>query len=453
METITMSRKEAPRPGLVRAALAGQISNRQGAQALGVTVRHFQRLKRRVRAAGVRGLVHQGRGRPSPRRAEALRQHVGQLMQTTYAGFNDCHLTEKLQECEALPVSREFVRRVRVALGLAARRPRRPPQHRQRRAREAAVGELVQVDGSSFAWLEARGPHLTLLGAIDDATSQILALTFRPHEDLHGYAVLLRQLLATHGVPVALYGDRLNVFVRNDRHWSLDEQLHGAQAPTHFGRMLQELGIGYVQARSPQGKGRVERLWGTLQDRLVSELRLHSIASLEAANAFLPAFMAAHNRRFAQPPAAARAVWRRCPPELALLLSCRYRRTVARDNTVRVGGRWVQLPPGPQRRSHAGRHVEVRELLDGRLVVLEGGLRLAISPPPADDFVLKPRPAPRDTRQCPARGPGRARLPRTLPRLEPPTHTGRRPLATHPWMRGYDPPRMLAKRPSRSDQG
>jgi transposase len=453
METFTMSRKEAPRPGLLRAALAGQISNRQGAQALGVTVRHFQRLKRRLRAGGVRSLVHQGRGRPSPRRAEGLRQHVGQLMQTRYAGFNDCHLTEKLQEQEALPVSREFVRRVRVALGRTAQRPRRPPQHRQRRAREAAVGELVQIDGSSFAWLEARGPYLTLLGAIDDATSQILTLTFRPHEDLHGYAVLLRQLVTTHGVPVALYGDRLNVFVRNDRHWSLAEQLHGTQEPTHFGRMLQELGIGYVQARSPQGKGRVERLWGTLQDRLVSELRLHSIDSLEAANAFLPGFIADHNRRFARPPAAARAVWRPCPPALALLLSCRYRRTVARDNTVRVGRRWVQLPPGPQRRSHAGRHVEVRELLDGRLVVLDGPIRLASAPPPADAFVLKPRPASRDARRHGARGPRRARLPRPLPRLEPPTHTGRRPLATHPWVRGYDPPRMLAKRPSRPDRG
>src|SRR5262245_48250476 len=344
METITMSRKEAPRPGLVRAALIGQITNRQGAQALGVTVRHFQRLKQRLRAAGVRGLVHRGRGRPSPRRAEAQRQQVGQLMRTTYAGFNDCHLTEKLREREGLAVSREFVRRVRVALGLAAQRPRRPPQHRQRRAREAAVGALVQIDGSMFAWLEARGPQLTLLGAIDDATSQILALTFRPHEDLHGYTELLRQVLTTHGVPVALYGDRLNVFVRNDRHWSLDEQLRGAQEPTHFGRMLQDLGIGFVEAQSPQAKGRIERLWGTLQDRLVSELRLPGIATLEAATAFLPAFIADHNRRFAQPPATPRAVWRPCPAHLALVLSCRYWRTVARDNTVRLGARWGQLP-------------------------------------------------------------------------------------------------------------
>jgi transposase len=452
METITMSRKEAPRPGLLQAALTGQISNRQGAQGLGVTVRHFQRLKQRLRTAGVRGLVHQGRGRPSPRRAETLRHQVGQLMQTTYTGFNDCHLTEKLRERDGLWVSREFVRRVRVTLGLAAQRPRRPPGHRQRRTREAAVGALVQIDGSTFAWLEERGPQGTLLGAIDDATSQILALTFRPHEDLHGYAGLLRQLLTTHGVPVALYGDRLNVFVRNDRHWSLAEQLRGAQEPTHFGRMLQDLGIGFVEAQSPQAKGRIERLWGTLQDRLVSELRLAGIATLEAATAFLPAFIADHNRRFAQPPATPRAVWRPCPAHLALVLSCRYWRTVARDNTVRLGARWGQLPRGPHGRAYAGRRVELRELLDGRLVVVADATRFVIAPTPGADFVLKPR---RAIRIAPRRVPRALapRLPRTPPRLAAPTHTGRRPLATHPWVRGYDPPRMLAKRPSRTDRG
>jgi hypothetical protein len=293
-----------------------------------------------------------------------------------------------------------------------------------------------------------------LLGAIDDATSQILALTFRPHEDLHGDTTLLHQVVTTHGVPVALSGDGLNVFVRNDRHWSLDEQLRGPQEPTPFGRMLQALGIGFVQARSPQGKGRVERLWGTLQDRLVSELRRHGIDSLEAANAFLPGFIADHNRRFAQAPAASPAAWRPCPADLALVLSCRYGRTVARDNTVRLGARWGQLPRGPQRRSYAGRRVEVRELLDGRLVVLADGARLLIAPAPQHDFVLKPRPAarvvarPRAQRDRPP-----PRLPSRLPRLAAPTHTGRRPLAAHPWMQGYDPPRMLAKRPSRTDRG
>ena len=151
----------------------------------------------------------------------------------------------------------------------------------------------------------------------------MLALHFRPTEDLHGYLTLCRDLFVTHGLPVALYGDRLNVFTRNDRHWTLEEELQGAQHPTHFGRMLADLGVGYIPAQSPQAKGRVERLWQTLQDRLASELRLHRITTREAANAFLPAFLADYNRRFAHPPADPRPLWRRPPRDLDRLLSCR----------------------------------------------------------------------------------------------------------------------------------
>jgi hypothetical protein len=197
------------------------------------------------------------------------------------------HLTEKLREVHGLEVCRESVRRIRLGLGRPAKRPRRAPRHRRRRPREAASGALIQVDGSPCAWLEARGPDLTLLGAIDDATGAILALGFRPREDLDGYATLLRQLFVTHGLPLAVYGDRLNGFIRNDRHWSRDEELQGAQHPTQLGRMLQELGIAYIAARSPQAKGRIERLWATLQDCLASELRLRGIATREAAERFL----------------------------------------------------------------------------------------------------------------------------------------------------------------------
>src|SRR5215216_3667832 len=172
METFTMSRKEAPRPGLLKAALAGRITNEEGARALGLSVRQFQRLKGRFRADGVASVPHALRGRPSNRRATpALCTRVTTLMRTTYAGFNDGHLTEKLREVHGLPVSRASVRRLRRGLGLPAQRPRRAPPHRSRRPRADSSGRLVQLDGSPFAWLEARGPALTLLGAIDDATS------------------------------------------------------------------------------------------------------------------------------------------------------------------------------------------------------------------------------------------------------------------------------------------
>lgn len=439
-----MSRKEMPRAGLVAAALESRITNREGAAALHLTLRQFQRLKQRFRVGGAAALRHQGRGRASRRRLPpAVAAQVQALLRGCYVGFNDTHLTEKLREVHGLTLSRESVRRLRRTLGLAAVHRRRPAQHRSRRVREQAAGQLVQLDGSPFAWLEERGPFLTLLGAIDDATSEVLALHFRPSEDLHGYATLLAHMGTTVGLPIALYGDGTNILVRNDRHWSVAEQLAGAQAPTHLGRVLHELGIGYVQARSPQAKGRVERLWGTLQDRLVSELRLRGIASRVAANAFLPEFLADFNPRFMRP-AAAPAVWRRPPRDLAALVSCRYQRQVARDNTLRLGARLIQIPRGPHGRSYAGCRVDVRECLDGAVLVFADARLIARAAPPAGDFTLAPR-----------RGPSadRARRPRVLVKrtplhaavaelhkaLHPPPASRRSPPAHHPWQRPFKP--------------
>jgi hypothetical protein len=256
------------------------------------------------------------------------------------------------------------------------------------------MGSLVLVDGSPFDWL-GTGTPLLLLGAIDDATSTVLALHFRPAEDLHGYLTLLRRIADDYGLPVTLYGDRLGVFVRNDAHWSLEEELQGAQHPTQFGQVLSDLGIGYISAHSPQAKGRIERLWATLQDRLVAELRLHGLTTVAAAAAFLPTYLTDHNRRFAQPPGEAWAAWRRSPRDLADRLACRYTRRVARDNTVRLGPRLVQIPRGPHGRSFAGCRVELRECLDGRVLIDYQGTRLATAPPPPADFVLVPRRAQR----------------------------------------------------------
>src|SRR5256886_15933941 len=405
METFTMSRKEVPRAGLAKAALAGRITNEQGARALHITVRQFQRVKKRFREHGARGLLHALRGRPGNRHLTLqAREQITALMTTTYAGFNDVHLTEKLQEGEGLAGGRATVRTLRRALGQPAKRRRCAPKHRSRRPRRAALGQLAQLDASPFAWFEARGPMATLHGLIDDATSTPLALWFRPNEDLHGYVTILDRTCRTYGLPVELYGDRLNVFARNDPHWTLAEELQGHQDPTHFGRMLKALGIGFIRAHSPQAKGRIERLWGTLQDRLTSELRLRGISTLEGGNAFLPEFLADFTRRFARPPADATPAWRPVPRDLADLLSCRYHRTVARDNTVHLGARWVQIPRGPRGRSYAGCHVQVHERLDGHLRVVYHDTVIASQPSPDPAFVLKPREGPGQVRRGPQRG-------------------------------------------------
>jgi transposase len=439
-ETFTMRRKEVPRVGLLKAALAGKLTNAEGARAMHVSLRQFYRVKVRFAAAGVDGLLHRLRGRPSPRRLTAeVCARAAELLQGPYGGLNDCHLTEKLREVEGLRLSRSAVRRLRRSLGLPATRRRRGRQVRTRRTPEAQMGALVQLDASPFAWLEDRGPALALHGAIDDATGTGLALTFRPTEDLHGYATLLHTLCTTYGLPLALYGDRFGVFVRNDPHWTLEEELRGTQDPTHFGRILQELGIGFIAAHSPQAKGRIERFWQTLQDRLVSELRLRGISTAEAANAFLPAFLADLNPRFARAPADAAAAWRRAPRDLAAVLSCRYTRTVARDNTARLGSRWVQLP---RQRSYAGRRVELREALDGRLLVFTNGACVAAQPAPAD-FVLRPHRSPSSDRRprrraSHSRGAKGGRYPPTSPtRSSTPrpraASAARTPSPTHPW--------------------
>jgi hypothetical protein len=312
------------------------------------------------------------------------------------------------------------------------------------------MGALVQLDGSPHAWLEGRGPAMTLHGAIDDATSTVLALHFRPTEDLHGYATVLQQVGLAYGLPLTFYGDRFGALVRNDAHWTLEEELQGHQHPTHFGQILRDLAIGFQPAGSPQAKGRIERLWRTLQDRLVVELRLRGITTREAANAFLPAFLADYNRRFSHPPVDPHAAWRPCPRDFADQLSCRYTRTVAPDNTVRLGARWVQIPPGPHGRSYTGLRVALRECVDGRLLVLHAGRPLVRQPSPGPEFVLTPRSKPHAerTRRLRAsrsasdeggRHPGipQKRLSTTSPRrTTPPAHAAR-PAPTHPWRRPF----------------
>jgi transposase len=384
---------------------------------------------------------------------------VAALLQSVYRDVNDCHATEKLREVEGLSVSRASVRRIRRALGLPAKHRRRPRQHRGRRTPAPRMGALVLLDGSQFAWLEDRGPTMTLLGAIDDATGTVVALVFRPAEDLHGYVTLLAQLAQRHGLPLALYGDRLTVFVRNDRHWSLEEELQGAQHPTHFGRILHDLGIGYIPARSPQAKGRIERLWRTLQDRLVVELRLRGVATLEAANAFLPEFLTDFNRRFTHPASDPTPAWRRPPAAFANVLSCRYSRLVARDNTVRLGTRWAQIPRGPRGRSYAGCRVEARECLDGRLLIYgPGDVLLAMQPWMGPEFVLRPRQAPHRARRRSPRASQRASeeggrylpIPRNRASSRPTASSLRgprpaRPAPAHPWRRPYNHHLLEAK--------
>src|SRR5277367_1169260 len=301
-ETFTLSQKELQRVGIISQCVQGNLACARAAELLDLSARHVKRLKSRYRQGSAAALAHASRGRPSHRRLpqrlpQRLRARILALARNRYAGFNDHHLCEKLVEQEGFSLSRETLRRLLRRQGLGSPRKRRAPAHRQRRLRVARQGQLVQLDGSPHDWLEGRGPRLTALGMQDDASGKILAAQFFPSETTFGYLCLLRQLLRRFGVPLAFYGDHSGIFVRNDDCWTVEEQLAGKRQPTQFGRALQQLGVTFIAANSPQAKGRVERLWGVLQDRLTSELRLAQAQDLDSANAVLRKFIADYNRR------------------------------------------------------------------------------------------------------------------------------------------------------------
>jgi len=392
---MTLTPEEGRRVHVLTLLEGKRISVGQAAKGLGLTPRQVRRLRVRLREAGPAALIHGNRGRRSDcRLPEALTTQILTLARGRYAGLNDVHLTEKLTTIEGFVVSRATVQRVLRAAGLRSPRRRRPPRHRSRRPRKAQAGLLLQLDGSPCAWFGPTQPPCSLLAAIDDATGAVLAATFRAQEDAAGYLMLLRTLGMTVGLPAAVYTDAHGIFVRNDAHWTLAEELQGHQDPTQVGRALQALGIHHLVAESPQAKGRIERLWNTLQDRLVAELRLAGIATMAAGNAFLVAtFLPAFNAQFAVPPAVAASAYRPVPRgcDLDRVCAFHYSRQVALDNTVRVATVILQLAPGPHRRSYARAQAEVVQCLDGSWRVYLGDRLITTTPAPPDPGQLRAR--------------------------------------------------------------
>jgi transposase len=376
-ETFALSQKELQRVAVISRCLKGELACARAAGLLSLSVRQIKRLKKRMREDGEAALAHANRGRPSHRRLpKTVREHILRLARSTYAGFNDHHLCEKLVEHDGFSLSRETLRRLLRQQGLGSPRKRRAPAHRLRRVRSAQLAELVQLDGSPHDWLAGRGPHLTALGMQDDATGKILAAQFFPSETTFGYLCLLHQMLCRYGVPLAFYGDHSGIFVRNDDYWTVEEQLAGKRQPTQFGRALEQLGITFIAANSPQAKGRVERLWGVLQDRLCSELRLAKAASLDSANAVLRKFIADYNRRFARQPRESHPAWRTAPENLERICCFVHERIVSNDNVVQWEGRRFQIPQQARRFSFAGAKVQIYQALDGRVSLYYGQTRL-----------------------------------------------------------------------------
>ena len=392
-----MSQKERQRYHLLTMVVEGKTTLKYASSVMGVSYRHGKRLKRKLVIEGARGLVHGNRGRPSGRAFHPeLANRIIALSQKTYAIFNDTHFTEKLNEVEGITVSRDTVRRLRRTNGIKPKRKRRAKKHYQRRPRKEQEGMMVLWDGSPHRWFSKDKPSCCLMAAIDDASSELLDAFFIPYECSFGYLKLLEHMVTRYGVPCSIYQDRHGSLHRNDDNWTLEEQLNGEQDPTQVGGCLQSLGITPIFALTPQAKGRIERLFGVLQDRLIAELALRDITEMDAGNRFLAEqFIDDHNRRFAVKPQAAQRAWRKVPKGLdnKRAISFRYHAVVGNDNAVRLGSMVIDIPEGPGQRGYAKAKVEIHQLLDGSWRVYHKDILIAHTDPTPlkEPIKVKPR--------------------------------------------------------------
>lgn len=411
-----MTVREQRRARVLARILMGELTMAEGSAELGMSERQLWRLRATFVEAGPAGLVHGNRGRRSTRRIEPGRRTRIIELRERYGPINDSHFCELLAERDGIAISREGLRTILRAAGIASPRRRRSPRYRSRRARMGAEGTLLQLDGSRHDWLLGRGPELVLLGAIDDATGVVTAAVFRDQEDAAGYLELLRATIEEYGLPGAIYRDGHSAFAPSNpsRSARTDEP-----ALSQVGRALVELDIDSILAGSPQAKGRIERLWGTFQDRLVVELRLAGVSDRDGANAFLITYLPRHNARFAVSAVDPLPAWRVLPDGVRLeqVLSFKYIRKVAKDHTITLDGRVLQLPRGATgAANYAGKRVEVHVALDGSMVAYDGERRLAVVAAPELPRQLRAADA---RRAEPSLVPAKATIPWTPPRDHP----------------------------------
>jgi len=426
---VLLSPKESRRAYVVEQLIAGSITVAQAASVLDLSTRQVKRLKKGVKEFGIAFLAHGNRGRrPKHSLTDEVKAQVVSLAldPDKYKGANCQHMSELLREHEGICVSaRSILRILNEAKIPTPHRKRRRKSHRSR-DRLPAPGMMVQCDASLYHWFGDRGPQATLHGIVDDATGQVLALYFRPTEDSEGYAHVIRQMILQHGIPASICTDRHTIFLSPDTDkLTVEEELSGVRVPlTQLGRSINELGITHIPVRSPQSKGRIERLWETLQGRLVIELRLAGVSNIEEANAFLPEFIKRYNRRFAVEPAESKPAFRPCPSVqvLDLILCKKEERTATAGSTISFCSRHYQLTTSsgavlPLRR---GTKITVLIHLDGHISAGYNGQEYAL-------------------RECPA--PKRSSKTRATRQSD--TSVAQKPAADHPWRQ---PPKRQRRR-------
>ena len=414
MEVISMTAQETRRLYVIQQVLDRKIKQAKASELLDLSLRHIRRLIRRVRASGASGIIHRLRGKASNRKyAENIKQKVLALTQSRYRDFGPTLLSEKLREEHQYSINRETLRLWLVKAGLWSQK-RSSQRHHFWRQRKASFGEMIQMDGSHHDWLEGRAPKLVLMALIDDATNRIYARFYDYEGTLPAMDSFLRYARA-YGLPQSVYVDRHTTY-RSPGKLTIEDELSGRERlQSQFERALSELGVSVIFAYSPQAKGRIERLFGILQDRLVKELRLANACSLKEANELLKRYLTRHNHRFSLKAIHPTNLHRKLPNPQTLkhILSIRQDRSLRNDNTIQHNGKTYLL------KQHSPQTVQVEERLDGKLYLLDKNRLL-------------------DYQEIPARMPQPLRL-KSRPRGN---RRPRTPDTHHPW-RQYDYVRRL----------
>jgi len=413
-DIISMSVREQRRLKVVEQAIEKKITQAGAGEVLGVSERQIRRLVRKVRQEGAKGVIHGSRGRESNRKiADSVKSRVLELYQEKYPDFGPTFACEKLLERDGIEISDETLRCWLLEEGLWQRRRKRR-KHRQWRERKACCGEMVQMDGSHHDWLEGRGRWLVLIAYIDDATNRVFA-RFYDDEGTLSAMDSVRGYVKQHGVPQSVYLDKLPTY-KAKRKLTVEEELAGVSSPrSQFERALRGLGVEVIHAHSPQAKGRIERGFGTLQDRLVKEMRLAGVRTKEEANRFLEGYLPVHNERFSIAPAREGDLHWQLPKDIDLqgILSVQTKRALRNDLTVAHRSKLYQIE-GLSSNARV-KHVIVQDRIDGSMHVTYNGRELRY-------HEIERRPVKR-----------REQKPRSRQKIS-------KPAPDHPWRRRYKPP-------------
>lgn len=420
-DMVTMSTREMERLKILHRVMERRLPQVKAAELMGVTDRQVRRILQKVQERGDQGIIHGNRGRPSPRRIpKEEEERVMGLVRKRYCDFGPTLASEKLRESEGIWVSRETLRQWMVAYGLWQVRSSKRGRIYQWRERKHHWGEMIQMDGSEHDWLEGRSPKLVLMGYIDDATNTFFG-RFYEFEGVYSAMDSFRRYIEHYGIPYSIYLDRHSTY-KTSREPNREEALKGERAKTQFARALTQLGVKLIYAHSPQAKGRIERDFGVLQDRLIKEMRLADIRTIEQANAFLETYLPRFNQRFARPSLSRENLHRPLPKDLLLeeIFCVKDNRSIARDYTVRWKHRLfrIEKPSITMRKQW----VCVMEQFDGRITLKLNGKSLAFSEVTDKDLKASAQ----------VQKPLLSRVRTNSPYIPPPTH---------PWRRKFLPPR------------